>query len=117
MALAAWPEAVPFRPRRRAWTETPQENRVEFGVEVGIPKSRPRGTSAGFEVKLQIPMTRGELDAFWAFWRDDIAQGNEPFTAADPVSGADHVWKFLARPSAAPEAARWALTADLIRMA
>jgi hypothetical protein len=80
MADPAWPETLPYQPRRGEWSITRPEP-IRSDLEGANVRQRARAGDAGVRIVTQtLRFTLDELDEFEEFVADDLAGGVARFT-------------------------------------
>lgn len=116
----AWPVlTVPVHPRRNTFQETAQSNRIAFQAQAGAPpKMRRRFTSSIWRASWRRHLTQVQLEAFWIFYKDTLANGTLKFTLDHPIYGTNHTWRFApdVEPGVSEQNALYIVNIDLLRL-
>jgi hypothetical protein len=78
----AWPFACP-----RSWTEQSKPSLVRSTIDDGFPKVRRRFTRAWSEIQVTWILMWTDKDDLEYFFRVACADGAQPFTITDPITG------------------------------
>lgn len=82
--MPIWYPELPQRPLQRGFSWSAAKNRIETEMESG-PKKRRRRTSVLLgSMTLIYRMSKEQLAAFEAFYRDELADGSFVFDLPDP---------------------------------
>lgn len=92
-----WPPLVPFLVALGDMTRTgPQGATIRTQMDAGPDKVRRRTTAAPQRFRGATPfLSQAQLDAFEAFFADDLAMGALPFRARDPISCRTRSFRFI----------------------
>lgn len=92
--MPGWPDTLP-KFKAEGYGRAPQPAGVRFQPERGPAKQRRTTRAAPWNNTFQLELTAAQLAIFWAFWEDDCASGALSFTMNDPITGAEHDWRFI----------------------
>ena len=92
-----WPANLPFFTDGSTMTRSgPINATIRTEVGAGPAKTRPRFSTATRTRPGRIPrLTLAQMQAFEAFFADDLAFGALSFTATDPIDCAAHEFRIL----------------------
>jgi hypothetical protein len=119
MAVADWPEGLPFTPLKQGFEATDQDNLARFDPDVGEPMVRAMSTAASREYTVVFPFTAMQRDSFMAFWRETLGRGAVPFVAPhDPETGEEDVIMLFTSPPkrSAVAGGRWRVAIAMMRL-
>jgi len=98
-ALRHWPSSVSSNFMLGDYTEELENNIAQFTPEVGMPKTRRRGSNSTEKITGSIIMTSTEYATFLDFFRDIIEDGTKPFNMLHPRTQTTTKLKFIEAPS------------------
>jgi len=93
--IPVFPPGLCYRPIRGTTSGGPQDVRLAFEPEAGVPIERPRLTAAPemFDVTLP-PMTLTDFETFRSWFRNDLANGSLAFAWRHPLTLEPGMWRF-----------------------
>lgn len=100
-ALRHWPSDVSSDFMLGDYTEELENNIAQFTPEVGMPKTRRRGSNSTEKITGSIIMTSTEYATFLDFFRDTIKDGTKPFNMLHPRTQTTTKLQFIEAPSIA----------------
>lgn len=114
--MADWPAAVPQNTARDGFTLSGPVNAVvSTQMDIGPPKRRARTTAAMRNASVTWALwTDAQLDAFEAWFSDDLMMGALSFTMLHPRTQASRLWLFKEGYQITPDGVLWRVTADLL---
>jgi hypothetical protein len=93
-----WPATVPDTLSVSEYRESPPDNLLRQGMDVGPPKVRRRTTANVRPISGKIIMTTTELAAFDTFFTSTLASGSLTFNFDHPRTGTTEEMRFTAPP-------------------
>lgn len=100
VSTLAWPENVPDDMAVNGFQSGGPEGAVNFQVEDGPSKRRPRVSKISTWYTYSIELTIAQWLVLDRFYDLDTARGSLTFAKRDVLSGEMRDWQFKARPSA-----------------
>lgn len=94
MSNVFFPASLPQIPLAGSWSDEPMSNIAAFRPEVGVPITRRRQSGAPIKARGSYNYTLSQRDQFRNFYDVDLEDGSLAFYWNDPISGAQHKWKF-----------------------
>lgn len=92
---ATWPTRLPCRFTAYSQDHEAADNLIRSEMSVGPAKARRRSTAAVSRLSGEMVMTSAQLDAFFAFVKDDVAGGALPFTFKHPYGNDQILVRYL----------------------
>lgn len=92
-----WPTSLPQRPSIR-FTGGPQDNRVSFSPDYGMPIERPKGSDAPeiYDVGYEV-FDLEDYAVFKAWFKDDLASGTKRFAWRHPIGDSVALWRIVSQ--------------------
>lgn len=106
MADILWPAGLPQAPQVARYSQVDQDRTVRTAMDVGPAKVRRRTTAAIETCEIELRLTRAQVAAFKAFFRDYVQAGAIPFEWKHHETGNIVDYRFIGPPTTSPLASR-----------
>lgn len=95
--MASWPGTLPQEVLANV-SRTRQSGRIRSQMDAGPAKQRARFTATTKNYDASIIVNGVQLETFYTFYEDTLANGTDSFTWTDPFSDASQTLRFREEP-------------------